>query len=115
MTLAVQHGTTGPNGVLAHRHVVWVTKKDHELMSVLTLLTTSKPEHAESNFQLFHITNGLPGVNVLQHVPVVLWFVPHNISVVKCFDAIQPLVVLKDTGKNGEHGLVAQSHVELVQ
>ena len=68
MTLVAQHGTIGLNGVLAHRHVVWVNKNDHELMSVRISLTTSKPEPAVSNFLMFHITNGLPGVNVHQHV-----------------------------------------------
>ena len=75
----------------------------------------SKLEHAEFHFQMFHTMNGQHGVNVLQHVPVVLWFVLLNISVVKCSDVILPLVVLRDTGKNGDHGLVAVSHVVLAQ
>ena len=115
MTLVAQHGTIGLNGVLAHKHVVWVIKKDLEPMSVRISLTTSKPVLAVLNFLTFHITNGLHGVNVLQLVLVALWFVPRNISVVKCSDAIQPLAVLKDIGKNGDHGLVVQSHVVLVQ
>ena len=74
----------------------------------------SKLEHAVFHFQMFHTMNGQHGANAVQHVPVVLWFVLLNTSVVKCFDVIPPLVVLRDTGKNGDHGLAAVSHVVLV-
>ena len=65
--------------------------------------------------QMVHTMNGQLGVNAVQHVPVVLWFVPLNTSKVKCSDAIPPPVVPRDTGKNGDHGLAAVSHVVLVQ
>ena len=71
MTHVVQNGTTGANGHLAVKHVVKVNKNDPEPMSVRISLTTFKPEHAESNFLMFHITNGQLGVNAVQPVPVV--------------------------------------------
>ena len=95
--------------------MVSVVKKDQRATSVQISKTMSKLEPAVSHFQMFHTMNGQHGVNVLPLVLVVLWFVPLNISVVKCFDVIPPAVVLKDTGKNGDHGLAAVSHVVLVQ
>ena len=106
---------TGLNGVLAVRLVVSVIKKDQRAMSVQISKTMSKLEPAVSHFQMFHTMNGLHGVNALQLVPVVLWFVPLNIFVVKCSVVIPPLVAQKATGKNGDHGLAAVSHVEQVQ
>ena len=93
--------------------MVSVTKKDQRPTSVQISKTMSKLEHAVFHFQMFHTMNGQLGVNALQHVPVVLWFVPLNTSVVKCSDAIPPPVVPRDTGKNGDHGLAAVSHVVL--
>ena len=107
MTHVVQNGTTGANGHLAVKHVVKVNKKDPEPMSVRISLTTFKPEHAESNFLMFHTIHGQLGVSAVQPVPVVLWSEHLNIFVVKCFVAILPPVVQKDTGKNGDPGLVA--------
>ena len=95
--------------------MVLETKKDQRPMSVQISKTMFKLEHAVFHFQMCHTMNGQPGVNALQHVPVVLWFVPLNTSVVKCSDAIPPLVVPRDTGKNGDHGLAAVLHVVLVQ
>ena len=114
MTHVVQNGTTGANGHHAVKHVVKVNKSDPEPMSVQTSLIMSNPEHAESNFLMFHIMSGLHGANALQPVPVVLWLEHQNIFVVKCSVAILPPVAQKDTGKNGDHGLVAVSHVVLV-
>ena len=71
MTLVVQNGTTGLNGHRAVKHVVKANKNDLEPMSVRMSLTTSNPEHAESNFLMFHITNGQRGANAVQPVPVV--------------------------------------------
>ena len=113
MTHVVQNGTTGVNGHHVVKHVVKVNKNDLEPMSVRTSLTTSKLELAASNFPLFHITNGLLGVNALQHVLVVSWSELLNIFVVKCSVVILPLVVQRVTGKNGDRGLVAVSHAVL--
>ena len=71
MTLVVQNGTTGLNGHRAVKHVVKANKNDLEPMSVRMSLTTSNPEHAESNFPMFHITNGQRGASAVQPVPVV--------------------------------------------
>ena len=113
MTHVVQNGMTGANGHLAVKHVVKVNKNDPEPMSVRISLTTFKPEHAESNFLMFHTIRGQLGVSAVQPVPVVLWLEHLNIFVVKCSVAILPPVVQKDTGKNGDHGLDAVSHVVL--
>jgi len=72
-THAVQNGTTGVNGHHAVKHVVKANKNDPELMSVPISLTTSNPELAVSNFLMYHIMNGLLGVNALQPVLVVSW------------------------------------------
>ena len=71
MTRVVQNGTIGLNGHLAVKHAVKVNRSDPEPMSVRMSLTTSNPEHAESNFLMFHITNGQRGANAVQPVPVV--------------------------------------------
>ena len=113
MTHVVQNGTTGANGHLAVKHVVKVNKNDPEPMSVRISLTTFKPEHAESNFPMFHTIHGQNGVNAVQPVPVVLWSEHLNIFAVKCSVVILPPVAQKDTGKNGDHGLAAVSHVVL--
>ena len=113
MTHVVQNGTTGANGHHAVKHVVKVNKKDPEPMSVRISLNTFKPEHVESNFLMFHTIHGQLGANAVLLVPVVLWLEHLNIFVVKCFVAILPPVVQKDTGKNGDHGLAAVSHVVL--
>ena len=73
MTHVVQNGTTGANGHLAVKHVVKVNKKGAVLMSVRISLTTFKPEHAESNFLMFHTIHGQLGANAVQLVLVVLW------------------------------------------
>ena len=113
MTLVVQNGTTGVNGHHAVKHVGKDNKNELELMSVQLSLTMFKLEHAVSNFQLCHIMNGLLGVNALQHVLAVSWFELPNIFAVKCSDVIPPLVVQRDTGKNGDRGLAVVLHVVL--
>ena len=113
MTLVVQNGITGVNGHHAVKRVVKDNKNELELMSARVSLTTFKLVHAVSNFPLCHIIHGLIGVNALQHVLVVLWFVLPNIFAVKCSDVIPPLVVQRVTGKNGDHGLDAVLHVVL--
>ena len=93
--------------------MVSVIKRDQRATSVQISKIMSKLELAVSHFQMFHTMNGLHGVNALPLVLVVLWFVPLNISVVKCSDVIPLAVVPRDTGKNGDHGLAAVSHVVL--
>ena len=73
----------------------------------------SKLELAVFHFQMSHTMNGQLGVNAVQPVPVVLWSEHLNIFAVKCSVVILPPVAQKDTGKNGDHGLVAVSHVVL--
>ena len=82
-----------------------------QLMSVRVSLTTFKLEHAVSNFPRCHIIDGLIGVNALQRALVVSWFELLDIFVVKCSDVTPPLVVQRDTGKNGDHGLDAVLHM----
>ena len=101
------------DGHHAVKRVVKDNKNELELKSVRVPLTTFKLEHAVSNFPRCHMIHGLIGVNALQRVLVVSWFELPDIFVVKCSDVTPPLVVLRDTGKNGDHGLDAVLHLVL--
>ena len=107
------HGVTGDH-VVSHVSQVFKNVPMDGLVTTKQLLPRDdrvKLEHVVSNFLRCHIIHELIGVNALQRVLVVSWFELLDVFVVKCSDVTPPLVVQRDTGKNGDHGLDAVLHM----